>query len=307
MIVGKILDQLAHAGAELVREVGRGGPDEGVDVVSRRLDHPRQPNHRATCEFARNAGDDCARRHQCRAVGAGRGARLPVGAVRLQPARLRPGAARGVPRALGREDAERRAAGRHESRALRHGADGRSVRRRRDGARLPRDHGTGRTACSRASAAADHGLRVHALGGERHPVLGLGARSLLDGGPVLRPGLRRELVPARLHGRVRTEPHSGQAPGRRACSALPRLRRGTREDRRRAAARARRWHRPLRRATGARGSRSTGLASGASRTRAPRAPPRTAAGRKPSTRGFASSGSSRADSVGACADRRLSS
>ena len=37
----------------------------------------------------------------------------------------------------------------------------------------------------------------------------------------------------------------------------------------------------------------TGFASGASRTRAPRAPPRTAAGPKPSTCGFASSGSSR--------------
>ena len=51
----------------------------------------------------------------------------------------------------------------------------------------------------------------------------------------------------------------------------------------------------------------TGFASGASRTRAPRVPPRTAAGLKPSMRSFASSGSSRVDSVGACDDRRLSS
>ena len=105
-------------------------------------------------------------------------------------------------------------------------------------------------------------------------------------------------------GRNRTPdklPAGERAPLFRACDeALA-------QDRRRARAEARRRHRPLRRTTGARGSRARELASGASRTRAPRAPPRTAAGLKPSTCGFASSGSSRADSVGACADRRLSS
>ena len=46
VIVGEVLDELPHAGAELVREVRRRRPDEGVDVVARRLDHSRQPNGR---------------------------------------------------------------------------------------------------------------------------------------------------------------------------------------------------------------------------------------------------------------------
>src|SRR6186713_2590988 len=37
MVVRKILDQLTHAGAELVREVWSRGADEGIDVVARRL------------------------------------------------------------------------------------------------------------------------------------------------------------------------------------------------------------------------------------------------------------------------------
>ena len=96
-------------------------------------------------------------------------------------------------------------------------------------------------------------------------------------------------------------------PAARARSALPRLRRGTREDRRRAAAGARRRHRPLRRATSARGSRrrDSHREHPAPEPGEPRREPRL--GRTSSTRGFASSGSSRADSVGACADRRLSS
>ena len=96
---------------------------------------------------------------------------------RLQPARLRPRAARGVPRALRGEAAARGADARHESGALRHGADGRAVRRRHDGARLPRIEGpVGKP--PRASAAADRRVRLPPLGGERHALLGLGARSL---------------------------------------------------------------------------------------------------------------------------------
>ena len=118
-------------------------------------------------------------------------------------------------------------------------------------------------ACARASAAADRRLRLRALGGERHPLLGLGARPLRDGRAVLRARLRRELVPARLHGRVRTEPHAGQAARLDERAPLfQRLRRGAREDRRCARPDARRRHRPLRRATGARGARATGFASG---------------------------------------------
>ena len=44
-MVGRQLgDQLAYARPELVREVRRGRPDEGVDVVARRLGHGGHPN-----------------------------------------------------------------------------------------------------------------------------------------------------------------------------------------------------------------------------------------------------------------------
>ena len=39
MVGRKILDQLADPGAQLVGEMGRRGPDEGVDVTDRRLSH----------------------------------------------------------------------------------------------------------------------------------------------------------------------------------------------------------------------------------------------------------------------------
>ena len=64
-----------------------------------------------------------------------------VRSVRLQPARLRPGAARGLPRALGLEEPARGADDRDEPGPVRHGADRCPVRRRGDGARLRRDHG----------------------------------------------------------------------------------------------------------------------------------------------------------------------
>jgi len=38
----QLRDELAHARANLVREVGRRRPDEGVDVVSGRLAHRAQ-------------------------------------------------------------------------------------------------------------------------------------------------------------------------------------------------------------------------------------------------------------------------
>ena len=184
--------------------------------------------------------------------------------------------------------------GRHEPRAVRHGADGRSVRRRHDGARLPRDHGTGRTTRSRASAAADLGLRLHALGGERHPALGLGARSLLDApigssiGPSSRTGARSSswTNPDGTALRTSSRPESVL----RSSASATRHSRGssTCSSRGSSSASAASPNDGRRRLSG------TGLASGASRTRAPRAPPRTAAGPKPSTRGFASSGSSRA-------------
>jgi len=39
VILGKIADELAHARAQLVREVRRRGADEGVDVGEGRLGH----------------------------------------------------------------------------------------------------------------------------------------------------------------------------------------------------------------------------------------------------------------------------
>ena len=42
MVVREVLDELADAGPKLVGEVRRGGPDEGVDVVARRLGHRAQ-------------------------------------------------------------------------------------------------------------------------------------------------------------------------------------------------------------------------------------------------------------------------
>ena len=42
VIGGKVLDQLADAGADLEREVRRRRPDEGVDVADRGLGHARE-------------------------------------------------------------------------------------------------------------------------------------------------------------------------------------------------------------------------------------------------------------------------
>jgi hypothetical protein len=44
MVRGQLADQLAHAGAQLVGEVWRCGPDESVDVVRRRLGHGPKRN-----------------------------------------------------------------------------------------------------------------------------------------------------------------------------------------------------------------------------------------------------------------------
>ena len=42
VVVGEVGHELTHPGSELIREVRRRGADEGVDVVSRRLDHRAQ-------------------------------------------------------------------------------------------------------------------------------------------------------------------------------------------------------------------------------------------------------------------------
>ena len=39
VLLGQVADELAHARAQLVREVRRRGPDEGVDVGEGRLGH----------------------------------------------------------------------------------------------------------------------------------------------------------------------------------------------------------------------------------------------------------------------------
>ena len=167
--------------------------------------------------------------------------------------------------------------------------------------------GDGRQAAAREPRAADRGVRVPPLGGEWHPLLGLGARPLRNRRALLRPRVRRELVPARLHGRVGQEPDAGPAPCRGARSALSRLRRRARADRRHSPAVARHRRRGLRREACARGARDDGGRSGASSTRARRARPRTGTGPASSTRSSKSSASRRLGSVAPCAARRPSS
>jgi hypothetical protein len=55
-VVGRqVRDQLADAGAELVREVRRRGPDERVDVFDRRLGHRAEAyRRRKVCQFSQN-------------------------------------------------------------------------------------------------------------------------------------------------------------------------------------------------------------------------------------------------------------
>jgi hypothetical protein len=52
MRLGKILDELEDAGAELVGEVRRRRPDDRVDVVLRRLGHGSKANTKATLAAA---------------------------------------------------------------------------------------------------------------------------------------------------------------------------------------------------------------------------------------------------------------
>ena len=89
----------------------------------------------------------------------------------------------------------------------------------------------------RAPAAADRRASTAPLGGERHALWGWARDRVRYRRALLRPRLRRELVPARLHGRVRAEPHAGQAARGRARAALPGLRRRARTGRRRRSAR----------------------------------------------------------------------
>ena len=107
----------------------------------------------------------------------------------------------------------------------------------------------------RASAAAGRRVRLPPLRGERNALLGMGPRSLRDGGAVLRARLRGELVPARVHGRVGPEPAAGQAPRGRARAALRGLQRGPLTRRRRSPAVVGGRHRRLRRAARSRGAR----------------------------------------------------
>ena len=59
MVGGQILDELADARAELVREVRRRGADEGVDVVARRLGHAGKPNRVESRRTRRSARTPC--------------------------------------------------------------------------------------------------------------------------------------------------------------------------------------------------------------------------------------------------------
>ena len=114
MVGRQVLDQLADARAELEGEVGRRRPDEGVDVVDRRLGHRRGSLARGRRE------QPSARRRPMRRVAAdaARDGR-PLGAqphghalhphARLRAARVRDRALRRAPRDLRRDRARRRA------------------------------------------------------------------------------------------------------------------------------------------------------------------------------------------------------
>ena len=213
----------------------------------------------------------------------------------------------------GARGAARGAAARHEPRAVRHGAD-RAFRSATSRWCATSSASAGRSAGRLASirgapdARASHCPRG---GGERHAPLGLGARPLRR-----RPSrfFDRFFVanwcPLAFMDESRTEPHPGQAAGRRARAALPRLRRGTRADRRRRSSRALvdRHRRASPNDGRARPSPARDVDIGehpAPEPREPRCEPRLGRSR----RRAASRAGVRAapDSVGACADRRLSS
>ena len=115
--------------------------------------------------------------------------------------------------------------------------------------------GARRQAAARAPCATDRRVRLPPLRGQRDALLGLGAGPLRDCRALLRPCLRGELVPARLHGRVGAEPDARPAACGRARAALSRVRRGAREDRRDASPLARDRRRRLRREAGTGGAR----------------------------------------------------
>ncbi len=196
---------------------------------------------------------------QPRVVGARRASALRrAGSLRVQPARVRARAARAVLEPL-RRRSERGAAARHESGAVRNGADRRAVRRRHDGARLARDRRSRRQAAARAPEAAGARLRLRPRGGQRHAALGMGARSVRHAGAVLRAILRRELLPARVHGVERRQSHARQA------AAQPSSKRSSARATRRCAASC---------SCCGRGS-SSGLVASPSAARAPRWPAKT--------------------------------
>jgi single-strand selective monofunctional uracil DNA glycosylase len=62
-----------------------------------------------------------------------------------------------------------------------------------------------------APEAADPGLRVHAQRGQRRTAVGLRPRHVGRARALLRRALHRELLPPRLHGGERQEPHARQA------------------------------------------------------------------------------------------------
>ena len=140
------------------------------------------------------------------------------------PPRVRMGAAPCVSRAL-RRGLARDPHARDEPRSFRDGADRRALRRRGLRSRLARDRGQSRAAEGRASEAARHRLRMPARRGERASAVGLGPEPVRGARALLRAFLHLELLPALLHGGIGAEPHSRQAPGRRARAVVPGVRR----------------------------------------------------------------------------------
>ena len=187
------------------------------------------------------------------------GACLPVRSLRLQPARLCARPARGVPRALGAAVPREVVMVGMNPGPFGMAQTGVPFGDVRWCATSSGSTARSANAVARASAAADRRLRVSPLGGERHAVLGLGARPLRHAPSVSSSGSSWRTGARSCSWRSRAQPAPGQAPAGERATALRDLQRRRARGRRRAGAVARRRHRPLRRA--ARPRRRSGATS----------------------------------------------
>ena len=175
----------------------------------------RTPNHPIRPMAApAGCGERRFRRHL--APGGGRGARSrargraaalrAAGRLRLQPARLRAPSARAIYVASYGATRKRVLFLGMNPGPLRNDADRRALRQCRLRARLARDPGAGRQPAASASEAPGGGLRLPPERGERRACVGGGGGALGSPRALLRPPLRRELLPAALPRGERAQP-----------------------------------------------------------------------------------------------------